>query len=336
MHKMARMFKRKRRVLIASASALPVMVIIAGLFFALRGPSGVMAEVSDWVVVHAIDSVTSDGGRDAETTYKQPTRSELIGLNSARQRFGNKMPTGKGVKFGHVEGASDSYAPDTTLAKYQHVKFRKRSGTTEVNGHANATAGVIYGENGMASGVTEVDLFNANGWMGNEYLRRGQSREPANEGIRVFTNSWIGGVHPGVEHLLRRIDYMVDKDGVIVVGGVNNGRNTSVPALVGSSWNGIAVGTWGGEGSSGGYTVVEGKGRVKPDIVGPYQKTSFTTPAVAATAGMLLEMADQMEADAGTNGKLGAGRPEVVKAVLLSGATKPWNWKPTSGRSLDE
>ena len=335
---------------LASVMGVSVMVIVAGMLFLLREPRGVIAgvegiggmmgEAGDWMRVHVIDSVTSESGgkTGAGQTVKRPTRSELIGLTSAKKRLGQAMPTGKGVKYGHVEGPTKEYLPRINDARYEGVVFRKRSGESNVGGHADATAKVLYGRNGMVSGVKEVDLFSANGWMGGGYLRRGQARGPAEEGIRVFTNSWIGGKYPGAEHMLRRIDYLVDHDGVIVVGGVNNGRQTRVPAMVGSSWNGIAVGTWGGEGSSGGYTVIEGEGRVKPDIVGPYQKTSFTTPMVAGTAGMLLEMADGFEAKAGVNGGgvLGAGRPEVVKAVILSGATKPWNWKPGEGRSLDE
>ncbi|QDU32250.1 hypothetical protein KS4_02810 [Poriferisphaera corsica] len=254
---------------------------------------------------------------------------QLLGIDAAKQRLGRKMPTGKNIIFGHVEGPAKSYIPNTKLLRFSKVNFNKRSGPSSVAGHATTTASKIYGSSGLAPGVTNVNLFSANSWMGPDFLGLGTGKPPKNEEINIFTNSWIGAEFPGATQLLRRIDYMIDNNGAIVVAGVNNGRNTQVPPLVASSYNGIAVGTWGGEGSSGNYTTIETTGRVKPDIVGIYDKTSFTTPLVAATASLILELAQTRELPQ-------LARPETVKAIILAGATKPWNWKPEPGHTQDK
>ena len=52
---------------------------------------------------------------------------------------------------------------------------------------------------------------------------------------------------------------------------------------------------------------------------------------VTAMVARLIEAADAMGPHAER-----AGRAEVIKAVLLAGATKPWNWQPQPGKPLDE
>ena len=116
-----------------------------------------------------------------------------------------------------------------------------------------------------------------------------------------------------------------------MVVGVNNGRDASVPALLGSAYNAIAVGQLQGN-SSGGLTQIEVPGRVKPDLVAPGNLTSFSTPVVAAAAGLLLQYADRMA----EQGAEAANRSEVVKAALLGGAVKSRAWQATEGRPLDE
>ena len=156
--------------------------------------------------------------------------------------------------------------------------------------------------------------------------------EPTPFPARVYTHSWIGDP-PEAQALpiLRRVDWLVDQRDLIMVVGVNNGRDASVPALLGSAYNAIAVGQLQGN-SSGGFTRVEVPGRVKPDLVAPGNLTSFTTPVVAAAAGLVLQYADRRVED----GAAAANRSEVVKAALLGGAVKPRKWQATEGRPLDE
>ncbi|QQE10181.1 S8/S53 family peptidase [Planctomycetota bacterium] len=310
-----------------------ILTILLLIVFSLAGSAGLLSYAnSNFAIfseIQLIGSVKDQDGKTATNQKKKLSNYDLIGYNSAKQRLGKKMPTGRGIKMGHVEGPAREYIPNTTTNNFKSVNFHKKSGQSKVSGHATATASRLYGTGGLAKGVTDVDLYSASDWMGKGYLKAGSKDSPVDNDIRIFSNSWIGGESKGTEHILRRVDYIVDRDGVIVVAGVNNGRNTQVPSLLGSSWNGIAVGTWGGKGSSGGYTHTEGEGRVKPDIVGVRDLTSFTTPLVSATAAMILEIADK-DQDAEM------AQPTVVKAMLLSGATKPWNWKPEEAHSLDK
>ncbi|WP_432798717.1 S8 family serine peptidase [Poriferisphaera sp. WC338] len=291
----------------------------------------VLLLIGDGVLAQGTQGVEKSPGEAARVQKKKSVK-ELTGYNAAKRRLGAAMPTGKGIVMGHVEGGKD-YKPKVGLSGYEGVAFLSRSGGSGESGHAQGTAAIIYGKHGMAPGVSRVHLFSANGWMRDGYLKVGSGKEPPKQGIRVFNHSWISNGFPGAEEVLRRVDYLVDRDGVVVVAGVNNGRQSEVPMLMGSGHNVIAVGTAGSGGaSSGGYTKHEGVGRVKPDLVGPRGLTSFTTPVVSATAGLLLEIADGMtEGD-----REAAGRPEVVKAAILTGATKPKHWRPAEGRSLDE
>ncbi len=274
-----------------------------------------------------IPPVAGRGGEGPNASVAQ-----LIGLEAARQRLGERMPTGRGVIFGHVEGEPGQYAPNTRDGAFKGVNFILRSGESKVFGHANSTARVIYGPNGLAPGVDTVHLFTTNDYLSRGHLRMLQPAAPTREPIRVFTHSWIAPEHPAGSHILRRVDHLVDQRDLIICAGVNNRRQSAVPQLLSSGYNVIAVGTNDANGaSSGGYTRTDTPGRCKPDIVGPKGLTSFTTPAVAACAGILLEAADRMPVMIQH-----AGRAEVIKAVLMAGAVKPWGWRREKDKPLDE
>ena len=202
------------------------------------------------------------------------------------------------------------------------------SGLGKISGHANATAHIIYGRDGLAPGIREIHLYATDDWLGGECLNTGLPIPPNPGDIRFFTNSWIGGPFPEAADVLRRVDYMVDQQGVMVICGVNNGAASAVPALLAGAYNVIAVGAMNGQ-SSGGYTTIEGAGRCKPDLVAPGGLTSFATPVVSAVTARLLETADHLS-DAAR-----ARRPEVIRAVLMAGAVKPPHWHPQPGKPLD-
>ncbi|MEE9404458.1 MAG: hypothetical protein V3V20_06165 [Algisphaera sp.] len=273
----------------------------------------------------------------------EPSVREVIGLIDARRRLRGDMPTGRGVVFAHVEGTPGAYAPKLDGPGYRDVMFSLVSGPSAASGHATTTARFIYGDKGLAPGVEVVQCLTAGDFMNEKYLR---SNTPGVAPVatlgthetsspRVFTHSWIGDPpRPTARRVLRRLDYQIDTHDVIVVVGVNNGRQTPVPALLGSAYNVLAVGTTTGK-NSGGYTrgddPVDGPGRCKPDLAAPTGLTSYTTPVVAACAGLLVERADTLT----ERGVVDASRSEVIKAALLGGCTKPKNWAPDPGHSLD-
>ena len=212
----------------------------------------------------------------------QVSLRDRIGWNEANERLGREMPTGAGIAFGHVEGNAGEYRPDLTGPAYDAVAFSLRSGDSEPSAHATATAKIIYGSRGLAPGVEVVHVMTSQDFLTDALLRSNTTappmsaeEEPTPFPARVYTHSWIGDP-PEAQALpiLRRVDWLVDERDLIMVVGVNNGRESTVPALLGSAYNAIAVGQLQGN-SSGGLTRVEVPGRVKPDLVAPGNLTSF-------------------------------------------------------------
>ncbi len=262
---------------------------------------------------------------------KPPSLYHLLGIDTARARLGKSIPTGKGITVGHVEIGAGQYLPNTRSPKFKGVTFVERSGPSKVSGHAFATAREIYGFAGLAPGISVVHCYESRDWMSYGYLNTGSDDPPVGGPMRVLTHSWVSDA-PNAAEVLRRVDWQVDMHDTVVCVGVNNGKQTPVPYLLGTAYNVIAVGSaQPGGGSSGGYTRIETRGRSKPDIVGPRGLTSFTTPMVAACAARLLQAADEM-----VDHSHRAGKAEVIKAVLLAGAAKPAGWQPEIGKPLDE
>jgi len=101
------------------------------------------------------------------------------------------------------------------------------------------------------------------------------------------------------------------------------------------SYNSISVGRDDGQHSAG-LTTMDGTGRMKPDIVAPqsapFNATSFATPMVAGSAGLLYA-----KLQAAPYSLTGTDLARVVKALLLAGATKNTvpNWDNSSSSPLD-
>jgi hypothetical protein len=258
-----------------------------------------------------------------------------IGLVAAHRRHQGNLPTGQGVPMGHVEGGQDSYMPNMTLDQFRRITFAPRSGQSKPFKHANATGSVMYGTNGLAPGIRTVHSFSTRDWMTDGYLRTGSSRPPKNGKLRLFNHSWIGNPGEPAKRILRRVDYQIDRRGVVMCVGVNNGKKSKVPHLLASAYNVISVGAAKGN-SSGGYTRIETEGRCKPELIAPKGMTSFATPVVTACTARLLEQADRIQAKHPDQAMAAqASRPEVIKATLLAGATKPKGWAPAEGKPLD-
>jgi hypothetical protein len=262
--------------------------------------------------------------------------SSLIGLDQARQRLGRNLPAGEGITLGQVEGQPKRYMPNITKKMFKGIHFVPRSGESAPFGHANATGRLIYGQSGLAPGVDEVHAFASQNWLTEGFLRTGSGKPPRVPKARLFNHSWIGNPGKAAIPALRRVDYQIDRRGVVMCVGVNNGKKTKVPQLLSSAYNVIAVGARGGN-SSGGYTRIAGQGRCKPELIAPQSKTSFATSVVTACAARLLEAADKIaQGRDASDPAAHAARPEVIKAVLLAGASKPKDWAPAEGKPLDE
>jgi len=259
-----------------------------------------------------------------------PSWRQIVGFEEAYTRLKPDMPTGRGITVGYVEGNAGNYPPKRDDKRLAHVDILLRSGEATPTSHATHGAVIAFGADGIAPGVKDVHAFSVHNWMTNGYLHVGRGEPPADDGVRLFNHSWIGGTSGSVGEVLRRVDWVIDERDVMMCVGVNNGRDTAVPGLLASAYNVVAVGTAkGGGDSSGGYTQTEVSGRCKPDIVGPRDLTSFATPSVTATCAILMERAGRMS-DAR------AQQSELIKATLLAGAVKPRQWSSAEGKPLDE
>ncbi|MEM6364220.1 MAG: hypothetical protein AAF745_07330 [Planctomycetota bacterium] len=259
-----------------------------------------------------------------------------IGYTALQLELGAATPTGAGVAVSMAEAptSAGAYMPDVDSSVFSGILFTDVTNTsTGVRGHATTTASHFFGDtNSTAPDVSSVAVFDANDWidqLGGVTLTSGF--EPVTHASYAVQNhSWIVPANSGndlaaIANLSQRIDHLVNRDGVLIIGGSSNGG--SVPHLTGQSYNSILVGN-SYEPHGAGQTVTNGVGRQRPDIVAPETRTSRSTPRVASAAAML------HEAFGGTS----ASHTEVMRAALMAGATKDEfsTWDRTVTRPIDE
>lgn len=267
---------------------------------------------------------------------------EAIGLRSLQARLGEAMPSGRAIPVSQVEMALEGgdYLPDRRLPRFDGKAVHVRSGEGGVSRHATIVAEHYFGVgNSPACGIPSADVYEANAWV-NHLLRVCSGLEPAREPRLIENHSWVGtlGDRAMDEDALRRIDLLVDRDGVVIAAGLNNGSHTPMPRLLCSAYNVVTVGLSNGQASRG-PTQIEGSGRVKPDLVAPLDATSWATPVVAACAALLVETSDRMGALAGVpEARRRPARALLVKTLLMGGATKSeWSdWCPGFGSTRSD
>ncbi len=253
-----------------------------------------------------------------------------VGYNQLLAELGIATPNGAGVTVSQIEAPfGPAYAPNTSL--FPGKSFTLMSPGSGVSGHATTVAGNFYGS-GIGAGITSVHLWDANHFLQEGLLDVANTGvAPLNETAKVENHSYMGSFGSTAldSDALRRLDYMVNTDDVIVVVAQNNGVSTTIPALLDTAYNTISVGLTNGVHSAG-FTTFDVAGRIKPDIVAPESATSYATPIVAAAAAQMVQVANS---HSWTNG----AHNQTVKAVLLAGATKSEfaSWSRTSTRPLD-
>ena len=229
--------------------------------------------------------------------------------------------------------------PDATQSSFSGVTITDESGGGFVSWHATNVANTFYGTSGFGSGISQVDVYGADQWLGYfQFLGLGSSLAPASPPANdpaVANFSWIGAYNNSADDdALRRFDYLINRDHLVAVVAVDNGAGTAIPALLASSYNSIAVGLGNGQSSTGPVPTgdVDGPGRCKPDIVAPQGATSYATPEVSAAAAMLVQVARSYPAYSTAN-----NNPAVIKAILMAGADKSPlpSWSHTTTQPLD-
>lgn len=249
-----------------------------------------------------------------------------VGYTSLKARLGATLPTGAGIEVTHVEAPSGgNYQPDSTNAQFAGKTIVAVSGASGVSSHATTVGQYYYGlTSSIAPGVTSIFAYQASNWIGSGQLWLLNTWEPGVEIARVQNHSWIGtvGSDDFDADALRRLDLVIERDGVVVAAGVNNGAGSAIPHLLGSAYNVLSVGLTNGN-SSYGPTGVEVAGRVKPNLVAPASQTSYATPMVASAATILTQGVDA--AGLFTELPVAQQRPAkalLVRTLLMAGATK--------------
>ena len=285
---------------------------------------------------------------------------DFIDYAKLKSRVGSSLPTGAGVPISIVEAPSGvaKYLVDASVIQFNGSLDANGVAVTVINlsglpgagtsPHAtNVVGAAFFGDTfSVAPGANTVNIYEANDWLNDELSYAG-SAEPTPQNFRVQNHSWIHSFsstnvwseHPSNVSALRRYDYVIDTanngDGLTAVVGLNNTAEP-LPYLFGHSYNAIAVGRSDGVHSAGLTLPFDGSppdssygpGRGKPELVVPLSTTSAATAAVSSAATMLYQSA----------GASAAAKNEVMKAVLLAGATKEEfpGWSRTATRPLDD
>lgn len=239
--------------------------------------------------------------------------------------LGAAMPNGANiiVMMSEAQDGGGNYLPQTTAVtpfsgagQFAGKTLHAESGIGSASGHAEPVASTFFGNfSSVASGVTEAHVHLADDFFSD---LESNSAPPVYAG-KVQNHSWVHNVSsntildPAADNrILRKLDMIADRDGVTICVPLNNGTG-AVPIFLANFYNGLAVGVKSGSHSTGGSTT-DSAGRMKPDLVVESVYTSLASPAVASAAAMLQ--------DAIQPGFPDADRPEVVKALLLAGASK--------------
>lgn len=259
------------------------------------------------------------------------------------------LPTGAGVRVMQVEApiGGTMYLPNTTSGELVGESITAKNGAGGgPSSHATTVGRNFYGNtSSIAPNISSVDAYNANDYLTGSYLKAVDPQGPVLEATppKIQNHSWVaygftaGGGFTGAQisaDVLRRLDYVVERDRVVSVVAVSN--VTTMPQALAASYNTIAVGMNDAT-SSVGPTTIDVPGRSKPDIVAPgkfpssTESASYAAPKVSAAAALLVETGTSMTSASD------ALQPETIKALLLTGATKDSlpSWSHTDTQPLD-
>lgn len=264
-----------------------------------------------------------------------------VGFTRLKNELGLSTPTGAGVGIAQIEAPelSGYYAPNPSYPQFSTVTISPKSGSPGgYSGHATTEVGIyIYGStSSIAPGITQVDAWNANSWLFSGFLNTGiPGSAPALETRKIQNHSWVYSFgSPTDDQIIRRFDYMLDRDKVLAMVGVNNDSNTPGGGtdhnLMSTSYHALRAGRSDGAHMYG-LTAVDGTGRQRIDLVAPAISTSRATACISSAAALLYQTVNDTPAFAA------ADDPRVTKAILMSGATKEsaMNWSNSSTAPLD-
>ena len=279
-----------------------------------------------------------------------------IGYTQLQTELGSNTPTGNGVLVTQVEADTGenpnyyTYLPDNLFSEFTgksfsfHIVYKDSNYLTYgISSHATQVGQNFYGNtSSIAPGITSITNYLADHWLGSGFLNTGDAAPPSTTSDRVANHSWVGAATEATVNveILKRLDWVIDRDEYIQVVAMNNGSGSATEPLLGSSFNAIAVGLSSGASKQGSYplattptTPYASDSRTRPDLVAPADYTSDATPIVASAAALLVEVGHKIPAlstdplvqsTTNRNGDTiyNAERSEVVKAALMAGASR--------------
>lgn len=274
-----------------------------------------------------------------------------IGFTALQAELGSEIPTGRSIQVTHTEakvitepenGNSSqtvaTWVPNPGHPDFEDKTFSYMSGPIPAlySGHATSVGTLFYGNTAsIAPEVAVVENYLADHWIGTGFLLGGSGDlAPRSSVSRVGNHSWIGTTNNALAaDLLRRLDWLIDRDESIQVVGLSNGATN--PPLLAGSFNALAVGRTDARHGLGTVFIDETytAGRTKPDLVVPQNTTSAAAPVVASASVLLAEHGQNtvgLSGDPEITSKINrsnmpiynASRSEVIKAVLMAGADR--------------
>ncbi len=254
-----------------------------------------------------------------------------VGLIDLADRIGaENLPTGANVIVGQVEAFEGAnYQPNEEAGQFAGKTFINESGPSGISNHATTVGRDFYGlTQSIAPGIPTIHVFSASDWAQDGYLRANfsASTPPAlpPAGLRIFNNSWIASFNSMAvdQAALRRADFAVNRDQVMMINGINNGSGSAHMPLMAYMYNAITVGREDGNHASG-DSGFDSAGRMIPQIVAPGDATSWAAAVVSAASALMIET---IETTPELASNPDADRPEVIKSALLTGANHREGW----------
>lgn len=263
---------------------------------------------------------------------------------------GSNLPTGNNIPVTHVEALSNGfYMPDANNAEFsgKTITPESQTGSAGVSSHATGVGKNFYGNStSIAPDITNISAYNVDYWLASDFLMccfATYPWQPFVDPSRVANHSYVGdaGTTNNAD-ILRRIDWVVNRDESVHAVGLNNGSTQR--ALLSSAFNVVSVGRTDGNHPIGSAFVdnTYTADRSKPDIVAPASTSSAATGIVSSAAALLVEAGHRngsLSTDPDTsfvfnrsgNTVYNAERAMVVKAALMAGADRiTYNSGPTN------
>jgi hypothetical protein len=253
-----------------------------------------------------------------------------VGFTALSKNAHPPTAEGSGITVGQVEAFNGGgYAPDQLNSEFAGKNFTLHGITaTPVSWHATMVGSRIYGDTqGLAPNVTDIQVFSDSSFTGPDGLNALGTGDPNSLGVSVLNNSWVGAASSPAQNrdILRRLDFLINRDNMVAVVAVDNGATSTYPILMASGYNSIAVGITAG--SSKGPTYYDGGPRAKPDLIVPAATTSEAAAAVSGAAAMLLSEAKTRKLPVTATS---------IKAMLMAGAQHLAGWHHGSTITTDD